>query len=589
MKSTLKIFHSFEKTIFFNFFCYIWTAGLGALAFAPFGLTHLVWFAPFGLFWIERKYRGQYKKLFKQGLWFAIFFSSFSFYWLNYMFVLFGGLPIWLAVTFFILYSMAFNLQFNVHLLLQSFLMKKLGVRFLLIPGFVILLAELFTYQVFPWHWGNILAGDTIFAQNAEIVGVYGLSFLVFTASYALFHLPAFYTYWQRQHQLPTASKVYLLIPLTIVVVFYANGRYLFHKWQAVSPTKKVNVMMIQPDAPLEFRDGRSFQETMQGLMRRIESLAIKGAKALKPEIIVLPESSVPFFSTNNSDATNSFHRTYWYRFEALAFLLANRFQSNVFLNEINAFFKNGIRDSAHQRMQNNSVLFDPNGSRKNSYAKSYLLVFGEYIPFGEQFEILYSIIPQIGRFMPGKEQKLIPYYRPSEPGTPITSHISWKQTKSLPMRELQKHYALNRTTVQEAGKILPLICYEVILPEFVRKFRHSGESDFIINITNDKWYGRTVESYQHLELARIRSIEYRKWMVRSTNSGTSAFVDHLGRIVDDKFTNLLSSTVYSHSVPVIRSGQTFYVRYGNLLAYIFLVVMAFYYIYSIQRRMKKN
>ena len=67
------------------------------------------------------------------------------------------------------------------------------------------------------------------------------------------------------------------------------------------------------------------------------------------------------------------------------------------------------------------------------------------------------------------------------------------------------------------AGKFLPLICYEVILPEFVRKFYKTEMPDFIVNITNDKWYGKTVESYEHLDLARLRSIEFRRWMVRAT------------------------------------------------------------------------
>lgn len=591
MKQVLKSLHRWQATRSFNFFCYLWVGGLSALAFAPYGWTHLVWLAPFGLFWLEQKYRNSYKQLFIQGLWVSVVFSSLSFYWLVYMFSTFGGLPYWLAIIIFILYAMAFNIKFNLYLLLHAFLSRQLGRHTLLISGFSVLVSELFTYQVFPWNWGNLLAGNEVFAQNAEYFSVYGLSFVVFIVSFAFFQLPAFIHFYYRRKQLSGKMVGQLVLPVLLIVFFWGNGYRLQQKWQQVKPQKKVNVMMIQPDAPLEFRDKRkSFREIMQDLMNRIEKLAIQGSRQMKPDLIVLPESSVPFFSTHNSEATRKYNPSYWNRFEALAFLLANRFQANIFLNEIDSFFKQGIRDRNHQRMQNSSVLFDPNGRRQDSYAKSYLLVFGEYIPFGEEFEFLYRIIPQIGRFLPGNKQNLIRYFSKREKKETISSHISWRQTATISLPDLRKFYRANHSTLEQQGRFLPLICYEVILPEFVRKFRKAGNPDFIVNITNDKWYGNTVESFQHLELARIRSIEYRKWMVRSTNSGTSAFVDHLGRIVNGKFTKILASTVYSEAIAVIPTEMTFYLQYGNYPIYLFLLVLGLGYIYFIyQQRNRRN
>ena len=79
--------------------------------------------------------------------------------------------------------------------------------------------------------------------------------------------------------------------------------------------------------------------------------------------------------------------------------------------------------------------------------------------------------------------------------------------------------------------RILPLICYEGILPRFVREGALLGVH-FFANLTNDAWFGKTHESAQHLGLATLRSIEHRKPMVRAVNTGISSYIDPNGRVV---------------------------------------------------------
>jgi apolipoprotein N-acyltransferase len=154
---------------------------------------------------------------------------------------------------------------------------------------------------------------------------------------------------------------------------------------------------------------------------------------------------------------------------------------------------------------------------------------------------------------------------------------LKWVDSSYMNMNQIKEYYKEKKIELELDGKFLPLICYEVILPEFVKKFYKKEMPDFIVNITNDKWYGPTVETAEHLDLARIRSIEYRRWMVRSTMSGSSAFVDHLGRIVDEKKTEPLSVAHYGRLVPVIDSEPTFYLKYGNLFVWIFLLLFLIY------------
>jgi len=126
-------------------------------------------------------------------------------------------------------------------------------------------------------------------------------------------------------------------------------------------------------------------------------------------------------------------------------------------------------------------------------YDKQYLLAFGEYLPFGEALPILYEWSPNSGRFSPGES------------------------LRPLPLGERQ---------------IALFICYEDILPAFVNRIVRSGTPDLLVNMTNDAWFGDSTEPWIHFALAKLRAVEHRRFLVRSTNSGVSGFVDPVGRTI---------------------------------------------------------
>ena len=577
-------FTKFKQSRFFNTFCYLWVGIFSTLSFVPYGLSELVFIAPFGLFWMEEKYRGQYKVLFKKGLLFSIVFCFCSYYWINYMLMVFGGFPFWMAIPLFLLYCIIVNWKFGVVMMLLSFLRKKVGRHNLFVPGLAIILAEFFTWQIFPWYYGNLIAGNVILSQVVEYTGVYGLSILVFMVSYPFFQYPIWDVIRSKSPKFKSLTQMYLIKAINVLALFTMLGGFLFWKWSHVEPSSTKQVLIIQPDAPLEFRDGR-VREAMESLMNRIERLVIEGSENEKPDLIVLPESGVPFYSAHNVPETTTYDLIYWARFESLIYQLSNRYKANFYFNELDASFEDNKPSAQNLRFHNSSTIFDPNGNRGEFYRKSYLLAFGEYIPFGETFPILYDIVPQIGRFIPGAEQNLITYFKNKTEVKFNKPHLKWIDSSFMNMQAQREYYKENISELEAAGKFLPLICYEVILPEFVRKFYKTEMPDFIVNITNDKWYGKTVESYEHLDLARLRSIEFRRWMVRATNSGTSAFVDHLGRIVNNKMTGLGTSERYSRPVSVISSPPTFYVRFGNLLVWLFIIICSGFFGWKIYKK----
>ena len=76
------------------------------------------------------------------------------------------------------------------------------------------------------------------------------------------------------------------------------------------------------------------------------------------------------------------------------------------------------------------------------------------------------------------------------------------------------------------------MICYEDIIPEFVNKLVETGNPDLLVNLTNDAWFGDSTEPWQHLALAKFRSVEHRMFLARVSNSGVSAIIDPNGRVV---------------------------------------------------------
>ena len=179
--------------------------------------------------------------------------------------------------------------------------------------------------------------------------------------------------------------------------------------------------------------------------------------------------------------------------------------------------------DRAGRREEfNGSVLVDKDGAVLGGYDKIDLLAFGEYLPLGETFPILYDWQKRVAGF--------------------------------------SSHFTRGRSTVPLAlgpWRLATFICFEDILTSRVRSIA-KGAPHVLVNLTNDSWYGHETEQEIHLGLAAFRSIEERRWMARATNTGISAFVDAEGRIVEQS--GLFVEAALLHDVPMLEGGTVYLV-----------------------------
>jgi apolipoprotein N-acyltransferase len=175
-------------------------------------------------------------------------------------------------------------------------------------------------------------------------------------------------------------------------------------------------------------------------------------------------------------------------------------------------------------------------GKILGTYDKMVLVPFGEYIPFGDTFTWLYSWSPYSSRFWPGENEEPL---------------------------QLGKHLlSVN-------------ICYEDIFPGQIRMLMNGGRyhriPEAMFNLTDDSWYGNTVEPMEHLALASFRAIEHRRPLVRSTNTGISAIVDPVGR-VDHSIRQWTKGTLI-RLIPMMH-GRTVYAVIGDSLGWLCAILV---------------
>ena len=186
----------------------------------------------------------------------------------------------------------------------------------------------------------------------------------------------------------------------------------------------------------------------------------------------------------------------------------------------------------------NSAIFLDAEGNFAARFDKIFLLIFGEYIPFHDTIPAIRKILPrQAGHFTRGK------------------------QINTFPLRHGGETYDLG-----------PMICYEDILADFNRKLA-GKHPDLLVNITNDAWYGATSEPWEHMALSVYRSIEMRTDLVRSVNTGVSAFISATGEVYDktyavDPSVDPRGVDGIVNDVALQEGGHGVFARFGDVFGY---------------------
>lgn len=327
--------------------------------------------------------------------------------------------------------------------------------------------SELVYPLLFPWYFGASVHNAPVFGQVADLGGPI-LVGLVLTA----FNLAVAELVIARRLRTPLSRRV-VAVGVVVPAVAALYGYWRIGAVDALAAqSEPVKVGMVQGNNPLKGR-----HQSIPIHLRHTRELRKQGA-----ELVVWSEGAVSgFFPHEGYD-------------KAVRHVVTRHLGVPTILGTVlNERLPGMGPKGPNRRFFNVALLADEKGHIVGRYDKQFLLMFGEYLPFGQTFPKLYEWSPNSGRFSPGTSLK--------------------------PLVLGPHRYA---TT----------ICYEDISPSFVHGMVQEGDPDLLVNMTNDAWFGDTTEPWIHLALAKMRSIEHRRYLVRVTNSGVSAIVDAVGRVV---------------------------------------------------------
>jgi apolipoprotein N-acyltransferase len=269
------------------------------------------------------------------------------------------------------------------------------------------------------------------------------------------------------------------------------------------SATPGVRVGLVQGNIDQAIKWNRTHQDAT---LRTYERLTREAAA--EHQLVVWPEAAVPAYLRDESWVLD------WLS------ALARAVERPLLVGAPDAAGDPG----GTTRYLNSALLIDGRGIAAR-YDKMHLVPFGEYVPLRRLLFFVEAIATEIGDFTPGRETVIFPWG-----GAPFGT----------------------------------VICYEVIFPDLVRRFVSKG-ARFVVNITNDAWFGDSSGPLQHLAMVPLRAVENGTAIVRSANTGVSALVSPRGEI--GPTLGLFQRGVLSVDVPLAHR-QTFYTRYGDLFAY---------------------
>lgn len=325
----------------------------------------------------------------------------------------------------------------------------------------------------FPWNaLGYSLSGQLALAQTASLIGLWGLTFL----SVAIFASPAVLADSREDVRKPWLAPALAVVTLAAMAVFGAVRL-------AQQPTRYVagvKLRLMQPNLQQDVKFNYSAKAaTMQKYLALSDRATGPNASGIKDvTVLIWPESAFPFFLTREGDAMAQ-----------IAALLPKG--TVLITGAVRA--PDSTPQGALPRAYNSIYAIDHDGTILSVYDKLYLVPGGEFLPFQTVLEKigLRQLTKLRGGFIPGDRRR----------------------TMELP----------------NAPRVLPLVCYEAIFPGDITT--RNDRPGWIVNLTNDGWFGKSTGPYQHLQHARLRAIEEGLPIVRAANTGISAIIDPHGRI----------------------------------------------------------
>lgn len=389
-------------------------------------------------------------------------------YWLVIVMGQYGHLPLYLAISLWLLLS-AWLAVFYGLTALATVLGEQSGLKSALIMPMAWVATDFmrnFLLTGFPWAMlGHSQYRWLPLIQIADITGVYGITALIVLANVVFYRIIRAFS----GAEIPYPAKSAIVFVIALLSTF--GYGFLQLNNQADKDQQPFKVALIQGNIDQSVKWSPEYRDKTLEIYSRLSRQACQHQQ---PDLIVWPESAAPFFFQENSSSSEKIRS------------LAQELGVELLFGSP-ATERRGDREV----YLNSAFLLDRDGKELGRADKMHLVPFGEYVPLAQLLPFVNKIVHGIGDFARGEEVR--------------------------PLAGKHSNYGV-------------LVCYEVIFPELGRKLANAG-SRVLVNITNDAWFGRSSAPYQHLSMAAFRAVETRTPLVRAANTGVSSIIDQNGHI----------------------------------------------------------
>jgi len=487
--------------------------GTSYIPFPPW--ASLFGFVPLWIFWAQQT---RLKPVILSGILATSVFTLIGFNWVTYLMHEFAHLP-WIAAAFaMLLFALVAHLFVPTAGLIW-FLGHKYGLykgrNSIFVMGLLTALLLWLLPMLFKWNFGYAWYGAKIPLYHlAEYIGFSGLSMLTILANVPL------YFAWQNRF-IPRGKTLLKRVGMVFLLL---NVLGLSAKAWLPAPDASFNVLMVQANIGNAQKVAAQFgREGYRDIIHQYQMLTKAGLNAYKDQqvdFVLWSETAFPALLSNKESHNNNFY--------------AQKLITSVQDNQIPLITGSYAKQEGTGLITNSLFVLDAEGEvQPNYYSKSILLAFGEYIPGEERFPVLRELMPMVGQFGRGNGPKQL-------------LHLN-------------------------DYKIGAQICYESLFPEFSIALADLG-AQFIVNVTNDSWYGTWQEPYQHKVMTLARAIEVRRPLVRVTNTGISTVALASGDVLAE---SPMKKQWYGlYTVPYVADPQaTFYQKNFYLIPIILLIM----------------
>jgi apolipoprotein N-acyltransferase len=371
--------------------------------------------------------------------------------------------------------------------------------------------------------------------QISALTGVYGLSFVILLVNAFLSEVVQAWLDGRGRSSARVAWRLTPYAVATLAVVTFSLA-YGFLALSAPPAGKGLRVCVVQGNIPQAVKWEQQYR-TM--ILEKYCRLTESSAQIDRPALIIWPESAVPGAFLQEAQSIDTVCH------------LAQTTGTHLLLGSAQRP-KLGERDWVLTHRYNTAFFISPAGTIQNFYHKIYLLPFAEYLPYRESGLWPKRLAAQAGDFLPGQEYTIF---------------------------EL------------EGIKFGVTICWENIFPDLVRQFVARG-AEFMVNVTNEAWFGDSSASSQFLMMNVFRAVENRVAVARATNTGISCVIDPQGRItglVTEGGKCLFVEGFVTKTLPRAQPSS-FYTRYGEIFAYGNLLITFLLLMFTfIKTRLSRN